>query len=324
MSLCQAAGLLSVTLRNQTQPTEAKKMSPQPSQHHLDVPGGTVYYEVRGSGPLLLVIGQPMTSGPFGPLADLLAEDHTVVTYDPHGLGHSTVEDPALAITPEIEAEDLAHIVDAVGGGPADVFGSSGGAVAGLALAAEHPEKVTTLIAHEPPVAELLPDAPYVRTALDDVEDAYHAYGAGAAWGKFVSVVMHDGPVTEEGVAPAAWPPAGSDDEDGTAPASENAGDEAPPEPSEKEMADNEVFFLRMLKPFTRYQPPVKVLRSAGPRVVVAVGAASGGEIAARSARALAEQLGTPAAMFPGDHGGFMADPEGFAAKIQELLTESR
>jgi len=54
------------------------------------------------------------------------------------------------------------------------------------------------------------------------------------------------------------------------------------------------------------------------------VGAASGGEIAARSARALAEQLGTPAAMFPGDHGGFMADPAGFAAKIRELLTESR
>jgi hypothetical protein len=89
-------------------------------------------------------------------------------------------------------------------------------------------------------------------------------------------------------------------------------------------MADNEVFFLRMLKPFTRYQPPVEVLRSAGPRVVVAVGAASGGEIAARSARVLAEQLGTPAAMFPGDHGGFMADPAGFAAKIGELLTESR
>ena len=53
-------------------------MTAQPTTHRLDVPGGTLYYEVRGSGPLLLVIGQPMTSGPFGPLADLLAEDHTV------------------------------------------------------------------------------------------------------------------------------------------------------------------------------------------------------------------------------------------------------
>jgi hypothetical protein len=51
-------------------------MSTQPSQHHVDVPGGRAYYEVRGSGPLLLVIGQPMTSAGFGPLADVLADDH--------------------------------------------------------------------------------------------------------------------------------------------------------------------------------------------------------------------------------------------------------
>src|SRR3954447_18897462 len=102
------------------------------TNHHLAVPGGSLYYEVRGSGPLLLVIGQRMTSAPFAPVADLLAEDHTVVTYDPHGVGQSTVDDPSLDVTPEVEADDLASIVDAVGG-PADVFGSSGGAVAGLA-----------------------------------------------------------------------------------------------------------------------------------------------------------------------------------------------
>ena len=276
-----------------------------PSEHHLEVPGGSVYYEVRGSGPLLLVIGQPMTSGGFAPLADLLAEDHTVVTYDPHGVGESTVDDPSLAVTPEIEADDLAHIIDTLGAGKADVFGSSGGAVAGLALAAGHPDKVDTLIAHEPPVADMLPDASHVRTAIDGVEDAYHAYGAGAAWGKFVSAVMHDGPVTEAGVPDAQWPPPGSSDEA----VAEGGSDEAatPPEPSAKQQADDELFFLRMLKPFTRYQPPVELLRSGEPRVIVAVGDASRGEIAPRSARALAEQLGTDPAVFPGDHGGFMA-----------------
>ena len=291
-----------------------------PSEHHLEVPGGSVYYEVRGSGPLLLVIGQPMTSGGFAPLADLLAEDHTVVTYDPHGVGESTVDDPSLAVTPEIEADDLAHIIDTLGAGKADVFGSSGGAVAGLALAAGHPDKVDTVIAHEPPVADMLPDASHVRTAIDGVEDAYHAYGAGAAWGKFVSAVMHDGPVTEAGVPDAQWPPPGSSDEA----VAEGGSDEAatPPEPSAKQQADDELFFLRMLKPFTRYQPPVELLRSGEPRVIVAVGDASRGEIAPRSARALAEQLGTDPAVFPGDHGGFMADPAGFAKKIRELLTE--
>jgi pimeloyl-ACP methyl ester carboxylesterase len=300
-------------------------MSTQPNPDHLDVPGGRLYYEVRGSGPLLLVIGQPMTSAPFGPLADLLAEDHTVVTYDPHGLGASTVEDPSFDVTPEIEADDLAYIVNAVGGDRADVFGSSGGAIAALAFAARHPDKAGTVIAHEPPVTELLPDAPHVRSEVDDIDEAYRAYGSGAAWGKFVSLVMHDGPVTEAGVRPAAWPPAGSDGEEAWAQGGDDAdGVETQPEASEKQQADDELFFLRMLKPFTRYQPPVEALRWGGPRVIVAVGATSGSEIARRSAEALAERLGTPPMVFPGDHGGFMADPSAFAGTIRQVLTESR
>jgi pimeloyl-ACP methyl ester carboxylesterase len=300
-------------------------MSAQPSPHHLDVPGGRLYYEVRGSGPLLLVIGQPMTSAPFGPVADLLAEDHAVVTYDPHGLGASTIEDPSRDVTPEIEADDLAYLVDAVGGERADVFGSSGGAIAALAFAARHPDKAGTVIAHEPPIAELLPDTPHVRTAVDDIDDAYRTYGSGAAWGKFVSLVMHQGPVTDAGVQPAAWPPAGSEGEQGEAEDGEDVdGVEIPPEASAKQQADDELFFLRMLKPFTRYQPPVEVLRWGGPRVIVAVGATSGDEIARRGAEALADRLGTPPVVFPGDHGGFMADPAAFAATIREVMTESR
>jgi pimeloyl-ACP methyl ester carboxylesterase len=294
-------------------------MSSQPSQHYLGVADGKVYYEVRGSGPLLLVIGQPMTSGPFAPLADLLAEDHTVVTYDPHGLGQSVTDDPPDQVTPEIEADDLAEIIDAVGGGPADVFASSGGAVAGLALVANHPDKVRTLIAHEPPVGELLPDAAQARAAVDDIEDAYRAYGAGAAWGKFVSLVMHDGPIPDDGPPPAAWPPPGAEEPEG----SEQPEDAAPPEPSAKQQADDETFFLRMLKPFTRYQPSIEALRS-GPRVVVAVGAASHGEMARRSADALAEQLGQTATAFPGDHGGFMSDPSAFATAVRATLAQGQ
>src|SRR5215213_4450444 len=52
---------------------------------------------------------------------DLLADDQTVVTYDPHGLGASTTTNPTHEVSPEIEAEDLARIVDAVGADKADV-----------------------------------------------------------------------------------------------------------------------------------------------------------------------------------------------------------
>jgi pimeloyl-ACP methyl ester carboxylesterase len=290
----------------------------QPTTHRLKVPGADLYYEVRGSGPLLLVIGQPMTSGPFGPLADLLATDHTVVTYDPHGVGQSTADDPSRDVTPEVEADELAQIIDAVGGGPADVFGSSGGAVAGLALATRHPDKVRTLIAHEPPLTPLLSDAPYAYAVIDDIVDAYRTHGSGAAWGKFVSLVMHDGPVTEAGVPPVTWPPPGQD-----APGAEGEDTDpgqVPGVPPEKQQADDEMFFLRMLKPFNHYLPDVDALRSGRPGVVVAVGETSQGELARRAADALAERLGTPATMFPGHHGGFMDDPASFASAIREVL----
>jgi pimeloyl-ACP methyl ester carboxylesterase len=300
-------------------------MPAQPIAHRLDVPGAQLYYEVRGSGPLLLVVGQPMTSGPFAPLADLLADRYTVVTYDPHGVGESTVEDPSLPVTPEVEAYDLANVIDAVGGGPADVFGTSGGAVAGLALAVRHPDKVRTLIAHEPPIPELLPDASHIQAVVDDVEDTYRAYGTGAAWGKFVPLVMYSGLVTEAGVPPVTWPPAGAQGQDA---AGSDGSDDAeatqqPPTPTEKQQADDELFFQSMLKPFLRYEPRVDALRSGIPRVIIGVGATSHEEIAARTSAALAEQLGTTPMPFPGHHAGFMEDPAGFARTISQVLSET-
>ena len=298
-------------------------MSAEVTPQRLEVPGGSLYYEVRGEGPLLLVIGQPMTSGEFGPVADQLAEHYTVVTYDPHGLGQSNVDDPSLPVTPEVQSEDLAQLVDAVGGGPADMFATSGGAISGLAFAASHPDKVRTLIAHEPPLTDLLPDGPHVRAVVDDIEEAYRSAGSGAAWGKFVSLVMHTGPVTEAGVPPAAWPPPGQEtpgDDGGQGPDADTG---EPPAPSEKQQADDELFFLRILKPLTRYQPAVETLRSGAPRVVVAVGETSHGEIAQRSAVALADRLGRSAVTLPGDHGGFMSDPVAFADRIRQVLGQT-
>ena len=296
-------------------------MSTAPTQHHLEANGGRLYYEVRGSGPLLLVVGQPMTSGPFGALADDLAGDHTVVTYDPHGVGESSVDDPSLSITPEIEADDLVAIVDELGLGPAAVLGTSGGAVAGLAFASRHPDKITTLIVHEPPVADLLPDAAPIRAAVDAIEDTYRTAGSGAAWGAFASLVMHDGPVPADGVPPAAWPPPGTptDDQPGD-PTDVEPGDPAQPEPSAKQQADDALFFLRMLEPFTRYAPDVTALRDGPMRVRVAVGEASGAELARRSADALADELGQTAVVFASHHAGFMEDPAGFATSVRKVL----
>lgn len=312
-----------------TTPTATDAAAGSPREHRLRVPGAELHYEVRGSGPLLLTVAQPMTSGPFAPVAEQLAATRTVVTYDPRGVGRSTVDDPSRDVTPEDEADDLAAVVDAVGGGPADVLGSSGGAVAALALAVRHPGHVRTVVAHEPPLAELLPDAAAVRAAVDAVQAAYRSGGAGAGWGAFVSLVVHEGEVPADGVPPAAWPPHGGGEDTAGSAGSPDAEDDqaadgapgagAAPARTPKDDADDALFFLRMLVPFTRWHAPLDALR-AGPRVVPAIGAASGAQIARRATDALAAHLGTTAVVLPGGHAGFMDDPEAFAAALLAVL----
>jgi hypothetical protein len=163
-----------------------------------------------------------------------------------------------------------------------------------------------------------------VRAVVDEIQNAYREYGSGAAWGKFVSLVMYDGLVTDAGVPVATWPPEGQESADPQGQDAEDAqAAEVPPPPSEKQQADDELFFLRMLKPFTRYSPLVEALRFGKPRVLIGVGEASHGELAPRAALALAERLDTLPTHFPGDHGGFMADPEGFAETLRKALAEA-
>ncbi|CAA9406362.1 MAG: Putative hydrolase [uncultured Pseudonocardia sp.] len=155
--------------------------------HTLALPDADVVYDVRGplptagGRPPLLMIGQPMTAEGFTTLASHFP-DRTVVTYDPRGLGRSTRRDGRADHTPESQAADLHALVRALGSGPVEVFGSSGGAVAGLALVTAHPEDVVTLVAHEPPVIPVLPDAAAAERARAGVRDTYEARGRGRAW----------------------------------------------------------------------------------------------------------------------------------------------
>jgi pimeloyl-ACP methyl ester carboxylesterase len=265
----------------------------------LDVPGARLHYEVRGRGPLLLVVGSPMAAAEFAPLAHALATDHTVVTYDPRGFRGSPVDDPDGPSNPDLRADDVAAILDDLGAPSADVFGSSGGAVTGLALVTRHPGRVGTLIAHEPPLLELLPDAEAQRVATADIVATFRTDGLQAAWMKFM---------VNAGFDLAA------------------AGDGPPPEPQgepvnlEQELAEGARFFLHDLVPTTQYVPDVEALRASGARIVVGLGAESGHLLTQRTSVALAERLGVDTTEFPGDHGGFMGAPADFAARLRGAL----
>jgi pimeloyl-ACP methyl ester carboxylesterase len=167
--------------------TQTKETTVTAQTQTLELPDVDLTYDVRGpiptadGRPLLLMIGQPMQADGF---TDLAAQfpDRTVVTYDPRGLGRSSVRrDDRFDQRPEDQAADLHALVEHLGGGPVDVFGSSGGAVAGLTWVSLHPDDVATLVAHEPPSTWALPnDAEAADRAFRGVREAYQAKGVGA------------------------------------------------------------------------------------------------------------------------------------------------
>jgi pimeloyl-ACP methyl ester carboxylesterase len=269
-----------------------------PAIHTVDVPGARLHYEVRGAGPLLLVIGSPMAAAEFAPFAEVMAGTHTVVTYDPRGYAHSPLDDADSPSTPDIRADDVAAILDALGAESADVFGSSGGAVTGLALVSRHPGRVRTLVAHEPPLTELLPDAADQRAAVADIIATYRRDGFGAAWAHFMTNAGFD-------LGEGGGPPPGPE------PTAEQAAQQA---------AESARFFEHDLTSTTLYRPDAEALRASASRIVVGLGVDSARLLTAPTSRATAELIDAELAEFPGDHGGFMGVPDAFAARLREVL----
>ena len=266
-----------------------------PTARTLDVSGARLYYEVRGQGPLVVLVGAPMDARSFGPLAELLAGDYTVLTTDPRGINRSLVDDPGQDSTPELRADDLARLVAHLDLGPAVVLGSSGGAVSALALVQAHPGLVRGVIAHEPPLIELLPDAAERHAGNEVVIARWLAGDYAGSWRAFLENANIQLP---EGVFEAVF---GA-------------------EPDAQAIADTTFQNTRMLWPTTHFLPDIAALRSAGGRVVVGIGEGSAGQVCDRTSRALAAELGIEPTMFPGGHTGFAEDPEGFAVRLRSVL----
>jgi len=265
----------------------------------VDVRGGSVHVEVRGQGPAVLLFGCPMDARSFVPLAEDLAADHTVITTDPRGFHRSTVEDRDLDVSPETLAADLGEILVGLDVGPVALFGSSGGAVAALALVVAHPELVHTVIAHEPPLEELLDDRDRLRAHTERMVQAHLAGDIDGAWQMFF-----DG----ADIVPSPTSPTSPTD------------DASQVEPDPQAVLDEHFFFAHTLRPTTWWQPDLAALRAAPTHLVIGVGEASTGQVCDRTSAALATALGRERAVFPGDHTGFVDLKESFAARLRGVL----
>jgi pimeloyl-ACP methyl ester carboxylesterase len=280
----------------------------------IQTPGATVTYDVRPgsatSEPPLFLIGSPMGASGFTTLASHFP-DRTIITYDPRGAERSTKDDPATPSNPEMHGDDLHRIIQEVGG-PVDLFASSGGAVNALALVTAHPEDVRILVAHEPPIAAILPDAENAKAAVRAISDSYQRGGFGAGMSHFMAITGHRGPFPDDIASQPAPDPA------------------AFGMPAEDDGTRTDVMLAQNIVGTTHYEPDFDALRAASTRIVLAAGSESQGEMANRGAYAVAERLGTETVVFPSHHGGFLGgeygwggEPDAFAAKLRQVLEDA-
>src|SRR5215472_17514457 len=253
----------------------------------LRVPGANLHYEVRGSGPVLLLIHPGGGDArAFDAIADHLARRCTVVAYDRRGLSRSTLDDPAQQQLVETHADDAHRLLARLGGDRAYVFGSSGGAAVGLELVARHPEQVLILVAHEPPAS-----GGADKERHDEIRETYRRQGALAALQKIVAQASPGFDDREPGVELPAMPDVMKD-----------------------RLANAEFLFARELDMYDSFQPDMSALTDAN-RVVIAGGSAGREFVGYRNAAGWAHQLGAPVVDFPGGHVGYRSHPRAFVGR---------
>jgi pimeloyl-ACP methyl ester carboxylesterase len=281
--------------------------------HTLEVPGATLTYDIRRNAssaePALMIVGSPMAAAGFVTLAGHFT-DRTVVTYDPRGAERSVKADPTSESTPDQHADDLHRIIQAADLGPVDLFATSGGAVNALALVAQHPEDVRTLVDHEPPAAQELPDHEQALAVCYDIRDTYQRDGFGPAMAKFIKLVSYEGPIPADYLQQPTPDPAmfGL--------------------PTEDDGSRTDPLLMQNIITCNAYRHDFDALRAASTRIVIGVGTTSGNVLAGRGGKAVAQRLGIEPTIFPGGHDGFLGgeyggfgEPDAFAAKLREVLT---
>jgi pimeloyl-ACP methyl ester carboxylesterase len=266
----------------------------------LDVPGATLYYEVRGAGPLLLLIaGGGGDAGMYGGLFAELAARHTVLTYDPRPFSRSRLHGPVGGQRVGEWAEDALRLLDHVAPEEsAAVAGCSSGAIVALDLLARHPDRLTRVVAHEPPLVELLADPAPFRALFAEVRDLVRTEGVGPAMLRFSEGLGAQRPPERTFELPAAVV-----------------------ETAARMHANQPVFLEHVLVPFTATVPDVNALHAAAHKLVPAAGRESRDQVPLHGPAArLADLLGRPLTAFPGGHLAAVERPQEFAASLLKAL----
>jgi len=270
----------------------------QVTQNTLEVPGARLYYETKGSGPILLLI--PGANGDntiFKPVRQYLSEHYTVVTYDRRGFSKSeligTQDSDEHRL--QTDANDVRRLITHLTDQPALIFGSSSGAIVALQVFILFPNIVHTLIAHEPPALNLLPDAGQWKDHFLEVFDIYRKSGIKDAMKKFTNGIVSG----EEAKM--------MEDASNT-----NRGEYA---------LKNQIYwFEHELRPYPIVNLDIEVLRLHANRLILACGLETKGQFPYLPNVALAKLLQKEVFHLPGGHIGYVFHAAEFARLLMVEL----
>jgi pimeloyl-ACP methyl ester carboxylesterase len=240
---------------------------------------------------VLFVMGVTGDAGHFDTVADLLADEFTVVTYDRRGNGRSPRPADWDTTSVQEQADDAAALVDALGLSPTAVFGTSSGATYALCLLIRHADAVRGAILHEPPlysVSEQPDDA--LAAVTPTVRAAMAAGGPSAALEQFWRWVGGD----------AGW-------------------DRLEPGLRERMLRTSETFFAVERGTYESYRPADATLAAITAPVQVLAGEQTA-PFRAEIAGWLARRLGVEMTRAPGAHTPYVDRPRELAHTIRPFL----
>ena len=272
--------------------------------------GAKLYFERRGGGPpLLMIAGGGGDCGAFTAIANMLSSSYTVIAYDRRGNSRSALLRPPVEIEIAEQSADAVAVLRANGFEKALVFGTSGGATIALDIAARHPEAAEAVIAHEPPVPRILPDAEEILDEYDEIGRVLDTEGWREAFKMFLAFNRLTPPNSPAALKAVLEPES-----------------VLPPGPLlelMKRQAGNWEYMMRFEVPsFVDYVPDLRRISENRTKTVMGAGAETRGQYLHRASEAIAERLGAKFVEFPGGHSGAFEVPREFSVELRALLEE--
>lgn len=270
--------------------------------------GDELYYEVRGQGhPLLMIPAAGGDGDYYLAIADLLCDEYKVITYDRRANARSTMNKPQNFEISQ-QSRDAVAVLRAAGETSAFVFGNSSGAVIALDMAKTQPQAVRALVAHEPPIPRVHPQAKKWKRFFASVYLTAFRFGSSIAALRFMLGI--EVPVRQLAKAQIK---------------AIKYAESRREQSDERRISSKDTtnFLMKQeLLPVTNYLPDVEMIKKNGIKVFMGVGewALNKKTWYAQTAQILAEKLGCELVTFPGHHGSYMDMPDEFATTLRSVL----